>query len=126
MAMLHVTSGPAKGQNFALDQNNLMMIGRDSSCTFQIIDTELSRMHMQVKFVTGEDRHYAIDFDSKNGVWINNVKMDRESPLSDGDVLKLGDTTILYCVDDAVDAQHAGSIAKIFGQRGDQTITQDD
>ena len=126
MAILHVTGGPAKGQSFALDQHNLMMIGRDAACTFQIIDPELSRTHMQVKFVPGEDRHYAIDFKSKNGVWINEIKVDGERPLSDGDSIKLGDTTIVYCVDDAVDAQHAGRIAKLYGQGRNQTMTAGD
>ncbi len=126
MAALHVTGGPAQGQSFALGQHNLVMIGRDAACTFQLVDPELSRTHLQVRFVGSEGRHYAVDFKSKNGVWVNETKIDGESPLTDGDILRLGDTTILYSTDDTMDAQHAGRIAKTYGHGRDQTMTTDE
>ena len=126
MATLHVTDGPAQGESYALEQHNVLMIGRDAVCSFQIIDPQLSRVHLQVKFVQSEGRHYAIDFDSKNGVWVKGIKIDSETPLSDGDVIKIGDTTILYSTDDTLDAQQVRKVMKLFSAGRDQTMTNDD
>lgn len=126
MATMHVTSGPAQGQNFALEQHNLVMIGRDAVCSFQIVDPQLSRCHLKVKFVATEDKHYAMDNDSKNGVWIKGIKIDCETPLNDGDIIEIGDTTIFYSTDDTLDAQRVREGIKRFGAGRDQTITMDE
>ena len=126
MATLHVTGGPAEGQRYALEQHNLVMIGRDAVCSFQIIDPRLSRTHLQVKCVASEGRHYAVDFKSKNGVWVNRIKIDREAPLSDGDIISIGDTTILYSTDDTLDAQRVRAVMKLLGAGRDQTMTTDE
>ena len=123
MATLLVTDGPATGGKFALEQHNLVLVGRDASCTFQIIDPQLSRGHLQVKFVEGEGRHYAIDFGSKNGVLVNDASVAGDGvPLSDRDVIKIGGTTIVYTTDDTLDAQHVREAMKMFGQGHVKTI----
>ena len=123
MATLLVTDGPAAGEKFALEQHNLVLVGRDASCTFQIIDPQLSRGHLQVKLVEGDGRHHAIDFGSKNGVFVNGASVAGDGvPLSDRDVIKIGGTTIVYTTDDSLDAQHVREAMKMFGQNHVETM----
>jgi pSer/pThr/pTyr-binding forkhead associated (FHA) protein len=123
MAMLFITQGPATGQRFALEGHQLVMIGRDASCTIQIIDPQLSRCHLQVKYAPQEKRHYAIDFDSKNGVFVNGAKIAEPTALSDRDAITIGDSTIVYSADDSPFAQHVLESAKKLGQGHQHTRT---
>ena len=96
MASLVVIDGPEKGKSFALGQSNLVMIGRDHSCTFQIMDPRLSRLHLQIKLLEAGDRHAAIDFQSSNGVFVNESRITAETPLTAGDLIRIGDTVLVY------------------------------
>lgn len=125
MATLVVTDGPCTGQKFALAGCRLAMLGRDAGCSFQIIDPELSRFHLQIRHDEGQNRHFAIDFQSKNGVFVNGKKIDKETALLDNDVITIGGSTILYTLDDAVDTQRAVDVMKRFGQGHVRTITGD-
>ena len=81
------------------------MIGRDDKCTFQIIDPQISRHHLQVKLNSETNGHLAIDFTSANGVFLNGKRIEAETPLANGDLIQLGNTSIIYSVDDDPDAQ---------------------
>jgi pSer/pThr/pTyr-binding forkhead associated (FHA) protein len=116
MAMLFVTKGPAMGEKFSLEGHQLVMIGRDAGCTIQIIDPQLSRCHMQIKYAADEKRHYAVDFQSKNGVFVNGEKISEPAVLNDRDAISLGDTVLVYSIDDSVAAQHVLDAMKRMGQ----------
>jgi pSer/pThr/pTyr-binding forkhead associated (FHA) protein len=105
MAALIVIDGPAEGQKFALEQHGLVMVGRDHSCTFQILDPQMSRMHFQIKLDAKTESHSAVDFDSANGVSVNGKRIEEATPLNDGDVIRSGNTSVVYSVEDAPDAQ---------------------
>ena len=105
MAILIIVEGPAKGQKFALEQHGLVMVGRDDKCTFQIIDPQISRHHLQIKLNSETNGHLAIDFTSANGVFLNGKRIEAETPLANGDLIQLGNTSIIYSVDDDPDAQ---------------------
>ncbi len=105
MATLIVIDGPAEGQKFALEQHGLVMVGRDHNCTFQILDPQMSRMHVQIKRHADSDGHSAIDYESANGVCVNGKRIDAHTPLDDGDVIRIGNTSIIYSAQDEPDAQ---------------------
>ncbi len=105
MASLIVIDGPAEGQKFALEQHGLVMVGRDHSCTFQILDPQMSRMHFQIKLDSKTESHAAVDFDSANGVSVNGKRITDPTPLNDGDVIRSGNSSVVYSVEDAPDAQ---------------------
>ena len=105
MATLTVIDGPADGSKFALEQHGLVLIGRDHNCTFQILDPQMSRMHVQIKRNTDSDGHVAIDYQSANGVCVNGKRIEAETPLDDGDVIRIGNTSIIYSFQDDPDAQ---------------------
>jgi len=125
MATLFVVKGPATGEKFSLEGHQLVMIGRDAGCTIQIVDPQLSRCHLQIKYVKEADRHDAIDFQSKNGVIVNDKKIDQPMPLNDRDVIVIGDTTLIYSIDDSPFAQHVLDSMKKFGQGHVHTRTGD-
>ena len=105
MATLIVIDGPAEGQKFALQQHGLVMIGRDQNCTFRILDTQISRTHVGVKRNSDSEGHLVIDYESANGVCVNGKRIDAHTPLDDGDVIRIGNTSIVYSVQDEPDAQ---------------------
>mgnify|MGYP001560345062 CR=1 FL=1 len=125
MAMLIFTEGPNTGQSFRLERHRLVMVGRDASCTVQIVDPQLSRHHLQIELAEAESRHYAIDFNSKNGVVVNGNKIDKRVALRDCDVIKIGDSSLVYTTDDSADALSAREQAKRFGQGYVHTATHD-
>lgn len=125
MASIIVTGGPAKDQKLALANHRLLMIGRDASTSFQIIDPEISRHHLQIKWVEQEGRHYAVNRSAKNGVFINNRRIEEETPLQDRDVIKIGNSTLVYTTDDALEAVHVHATWKQHGQGHVQTMIPD-
>ncbi len=114
MAVLVIVKGPAKDQKFSLEGQNLAMVGRDAKCSFQILDPTLSRFHMQIRCSPGRDS--AIDFNSKNGVEINGRKIESETQLQEGDSISIGETTMIYSLDNSMDAKRAWETNKQFGQ----------
>lgn len=106
MACLVVTDGPASGRHFALADHNLVAIGRDDTCTFQIVDPEVSRRHLQIHR-DGEGKHLAGDYRSANGVFVNGKRIVNDVELSDGDQMRIGATTIVYTTADYDDAEAA-------------------
>ena len=116
MATLVVTEAPAIGQQFALEKHLLVLVGRDHQCTFQIVDGQISRRHCQLRYDEGENRHYAIDFESSNGVRVNGNKITAPQPLEDGDVIHIGGTLIVYSVQDSPDAQRVTEILRKHGE----------
>lgn len=114
MPCLIVTEGPAKGAFFALEDHNLVIVGRDEDCTFQIVDLQISRHHVQLKREKS-GRHLACDFQSANGVKVNGIKIIGDMPLSDGDEIRIGQSSVAYSSTDYADAQ-----AAMLSRVGDQ------
>ncbi|MDO8631056.1 MAG: FHA domain-containing protein [Phycisphaerales bacterium] len=104
MATLVVVQGPASGSKFALEGHRLIMVGRDQRCTFQVVDPTMSRMHLQLRFDADHNRHFAIDFQSRHGVYVNDAKIEAETPLKHGDKVRLGESMIVYSTDDSPEA----------------------
>lgn len=121
MASLFVTEGPASGKQFALGNHRLVMIGRDAACSFQIVDDQLSRMHLQIKFNENDSRHFATDFDSHNGVYINGSRISGETALAEGDTIRVGSSTIVYSTEDLPDALEIRDMLRKRGEGGLET-----
>ena len=120
MASLVMTEGPANGTTFALENHRIVMIGRDEKCTFQLLDPEISRMHLQIKHDPETDRYSAADFKSHNGVSVNGNRISGDTPLNDGDAICLGATTIIFSVEDQPDALR---ITEQVRKRGEERLT---
>jgi len=72
-----------------------VVIGRHSSCDFSIRSDEISRRHAEVSF---EDGQFVVrDLGSTNGTFVNGARAEGKSPLSPGDRIELGSSTITFC-----------------------------
>ena len=123
MATLVVVTGPSAGHKFALEAHRLVMVGRDPRCTFQLLDPGVSRMHLQVRHDEGAKKHLVSDFQSRNGVFLNDAKIEAETVLQHGDAMRIGNSTILYSSDDSPDAIRYLEVAHRHGGGYDRTVS---
>ena len=92
MASLFVIRGNDQGKRFELEEQTLR-VGRESSTTIQIHDTEVSRQHAEIRRV---DHDYTIaDLHSSNGTFVNGKRI-RQHVLASGDQIQMGSTLMLY------------------------------
>lgn len=106
---LHVTEGLAKGQHFTFDTPDCFLVGRTHDAHISLPDDPyLSRQHFLLVISPPECK--LTDLDSKNGVFVNDVRYGgrkpsktkvkqapesvREVRLKDGDLITVGNTRI--------------------------------
>jgi pSer/pThr/pTyr-binding forkhead associated (FHA) protein len=99
VACVIITEGPEIGRHLDLEQHELVLVGRDLTCTFPIADKSVSRRHLQLKSIPAAKNHMAIDFGSSNGTFINEVRISQPTEVKDGDVIRIGDTVMIYMTD---------------------------
>ena len=68
-----------------------MTIGRSDQCDIPVKDSSMSGRHAEISKISGEIR--LKDLGSANGVWLNGERVD-DVELFDGDVLRMGQTSI--------------------------------
>jgi pSer/pThr/pTyr-binding forkhead associated (FHA) protein len=124
---LVVNFGPETGHSFPL-LNEVTVIGRASAeadYDVQLNDRAVSRPH--AKIVREQDGFTLYDMDSANGTWVNYTEeIAGPRRLADGDVLKLGKTTLIYRVpasvrpvqSDVILDPTAGQILTSFSLKG--------
>ena len=115
MASLIVISGSNEGDYYPLGHRP-NVIGRDEAVPIQIIDEHVSRKHMQIRYEKSEDCYYALDMKSRHGVFINGGKIETETRLADSDQIRIGDTTLLFTLEDFADRQSALTHYKKVGE----------
>lgn len=87
MAKLAIMTGKLQGQKMALPEKDIA-IGRDDSCEIRLTGTEISRRHCQLR-IRG-DLITAKDLGSRNGCYVNDIKIYEETVLNHGDLLRVG------------------------------------
>ncbi len=91
---LRITRGPDQDTLINLaDPPSRLVIGRGEEAGLVLRDPDVSREHIEI--VRDLDGALARDLASKNGLEINGKRL-RERRLRHGDLLQLGDTSILY------------------------------
>ncbi len=121
MASIIVMSGPQKGDYYPLGHRT-NVVGRDEALLIQVLDEYVSRKHMQLRFDKEKGQYYALDMKSKHGVFINGKKIEDETALADGDQIYIGQTTLLFTVEDFTDRESALSHFKKVGERIRPTV----
>jgi hypothetical protein len=71
------------------------LIGRGVECQLSLDDPLVSRRHAAIR-VDDDDSAVVEDLGSRNGVYLNGVKLERAEPLSDGDLIRIGSQDICY------------------------------
>ena len=125
MASLIIASGKQEGNYYPLGRRT-NVIGRDEALPIQVLDQMISRKHLQIRFDEKAGRYFAFDMKSRNGVYVNNVKIDGEVALSDGDVILIGTTVLVFADRDFKDKDSALLHYKKVGERMRVTTYQDD
>ena len=120
MASIIVMSGNNKGDYYPLGRRTTV-IGRDEALLIQLLDDGVSRKHAQIHFDKNTGKYYALDMKSKNGVFVNNIKIDGERALMDGDHIRLGQTVLFFTQKDFPNREDAMSHFKRVGQRAHTT-----
>ena len=92
MAKLVAQSGPTAGREYPLTQD-LVILGRQSTCDVQIVDNNASRAHCQVR---RDGRLFSlVDLGSRNGTQLNGKKIN-ERLLFFGDCIRVGEVEFLF------------------------------
>lgn len=116
MASLIVTNGKQEGSYYPLGRRT-NVVGRDEALPIQILDNMVSRKHLQIRFDQATNRYFAYDMKSRNGVYVNNRRIEDEVALQDGDVILVGMTAILFADRDFKDKESALLHYKKVGER---------
>ena len=82
MASMIVASGESTGTYYPLGHRT-NVLGRSESLLIQILDDQVSRKHLQVRYAQDTRKYSAVDMNSRNGVFINGRKIEEETPLAD-------------------------------------------
>jgi pSer/pThr/pTyr-binding forkhead associated (FHA) protein len=114
MASIIVMSG-IENEYYPLGKGT-SVIGRSETLEIQVVDEYVSRKHLQMRFDEGQNRYYAQDAGSRHGVFVNGVKIDKETALSDEDRIRIGDTIIFFTTEDFADSESALRHLKKMGE----------
>ena len=93
LANLIVKQGTQIGIQFPI-RADTVILGREDGCDIVIQDAEVSRRHCQVKQI--EDQFIIQDLNSTNGTYVNNAQITSATPLSSGDIISIGQTTLIF------------------------------
>lgn len=93
MASLYVVRGRDQGKHFVL-QGTVVRIGRDTANTVQLLDSEASRNHAEIR-LQEDGSAQLVDLNSSNGTQINGKRVE-SAPLSSGDRIEVGRTLLIY------------------------------
>jgi len=84
-----------KSQTFALPEGDTV-IGRDPRCQVWLDHAGVSRRHAQVRIAKGSDRPMLSDLGSTNGTFLKSQAVEKPTPLTDGDVIKVGSVSVKF------------------------------
>ncbi|MHC4416282.1 MAG: FHA domain-containing protein [Planctomycetota bacterium] len=121
MASILVVSGPSEGAYYPLGERTVV-IGRDEGCSVQIVDDLVSRRHAQIQLDRERGIYHALDLASANGTFINDRRIGSDVPLADGDVIRVGDTEVMFSAQDFTDATTAFDHLRERGERSRSTV----
>lgn len=108
--LVHIyPTGPGMGTRYALSDTP-MILGRGNDCDVQINDHSVSRRHARIQ--PGADGYYAVDLQSTNGTFINDV-FSSISRLKDGDYLRIGNCIYRFLAGGNVEAEYHEEIYRL-------------
>jgi diguanylate cyclase (GGDEF)-like protein len=108
--LVHIyPTGSGMGTRYPLTSSALV-IGRENDCDIQIHDHSVSRRHARI--LTGADGHYAVDLQSTNGTFVNDVPASMRK-LKDGDYLRVGNCIYRFLAGGNVEAEYHEEIYRL-------------
>ncbi len=93
--ILKVISGPNAGSEFGVEKSKSYIIGKDPASS-DIIFNDLSVSKNNTQITIDENKNILIeDLGSKNGTYVNNVKIEEKTQITSSDLITVGTTTFL-------------------------------
>ncbi len=115
MASLFVYDDKNNPKYYFLGQRT-SVVGRSESIPIQVVDDKVSRKHLQLLYDKEANLFYAVDMESRNGVFINGQKINDRAKLKDGDIIKIGKTNLMFVNRDFPNEKDAMNFYKRAGQ----------
>lgn len=112
MASLYVVRGRDQGKHFVLE-GDVVRIGRDTQNDVQLLDSEASRIHAEIRIDSSNDC-VLVDLKSSNGTQINGKRIGQQK-LSSGDRVEIGGTLLIFTgtgQPTAIEAAHGVDIVR--------------
>ena len=108
--LVHIyPTGPTMGTRYAIAEAPIV-IGRASDCDIRINDHSVSRRHARIQ--PGADGYYAVDLQSTNGTYINDVPASMYK-LKDGDYLRVGNCIYRFLMGGNVETEYHEEIYRL-------------
>ncbi|GEM_PF-330278 len=106
MTRLVVEEGVDRGMVFPL-RKGINGIGRSATNVVQVIDRRMSRNHAEV--IIDVEGPRVRDLGSKNGTYLNNLRLEGTAPIKTGDRIRIGETIFLFEMEEG-STPHSGEI----------------
>jgi DNA-binding winged helix-turn-helix (wHTH) protein len=84
-----------KNHTFVLSEGD-NIIGRDPRCEVWVDHAGVSRRHARIRIEPGTERPVLTDLESTNGTFVGGKRVAEITPLSDGDIIKVGSVTLKF------------------------------
>ena len=108
--LVHIyPTGPTMGSRYSVAETPLV-IGRASDCDIRISDHSVSRRHARIQ--PGADGYYAIDLQSTNGTYINDIPASMYK-LKDGDYVRVGNCIYRFLMGGNVETEYHEEIYRL-------------
>ncbi len=105
--VLVVISGKPLGKSFFLTKET-MILGRDLAADISIGETSISRKHTE--FSITPQGISVKDLGSTNGTFLNDQKVEGENILTDGDLIRCGNTIVKFLKEGKIENIHYGKM----------------
>ncbi len=122
MASLFVVRGRNQGSYFQL-RSAVHRIGREGHCDIQLLDSEVSRTHAEIRCQATAGKYQLLDLGSSNGTRINGEKVQNHW-LQSGDRIEIGQSLLIFTgtgLPASLDAAHG---VDIVGKSRDSEASQ--
>ena len=106
VACIVIRSGSQEGRLVLLSQKQLSC-GRDATMDLRIDDPKVSRRHLEI--CPQEDGYVIRETQTKNGVFVNGNRIDKEQVLHNTDEISIGETVLAFYHEPAHDRQITAS-----------------
>ena len=81
------------GQTIELTESRPYVLGRSKQADFHIDNRAVSRLHTQ--FTPRPGNWLIKDLGTRNGTWLNGVRLEEETPIKEGDRIEIGNLTMV-------------------------------